>query len=152
MPINSYKLKLYRFHIIFKMIFANFVKMFIILHILFVNDLTLSENVSAFSKYSNQLKSEELNSLKAVLEWFNRNEVKLAFMDRVSLKHEYDRFIVFSSSLQQISKQLSEKIFFLLEKYQKEKMNSAIKKLSEKEIVKKVMNSMINKNPSRFGK
>ncbi len=134
------------------MIFANFVKMFIILHILFVNDLTLSENVSAFSKYSNQLKSEELNSLKAVLEWFNRNEVKLAFMDRVSLKHEYDRFIVFSSSLQQISKQLSEKIFFLLEKYQKEKMNSAIKKLSEKEIVKKVMNSMINKNPSRFGK
>ncbi len=134
------------------MIFANFVKMFIILHILFVNDLTLSENVSAFSKYSNQLKNEELNSLKAVLEWFNRNEVKLAFMDRVSLKHEYDRFIVFSSSLQQISKQLSEKIFFLLEKYQKEKMNSAIKKLSEKEIVKKVMNSMINKNPSRFGK
>ena len=134
--------------------YFNLVKIFIILQFIIQENLTLSEHEAMFSKYSYQLKGGESLKifLRSVLEWFVRNEIKLAFMNNESLRHEYDRFIASQSSSHHISKENQQKVFTLLEKFQKERINLAMKKLSEKDIVKKVVKNMINKNPSRFGK
>jgi hypothetical protein len=128
------------------------IKIFISLQFLVEINLTSSENLLVYSKYLHQLKSDELNLLKSVIEWFNRNEMKLAFMNDINLEHEYKRFIDSQSFSQKISKQNQKKVFYLLKKIRKDRTNSRIEKLSKKNIVKKVLNTLININPSRFGK